>query len=117
MTVPNFTRVHRNVFAADAVGMSVVHEVIIGVHCGIKVIGMSLITNMVVQQIESDVFAYHDEVRHAPSLHWREAHTMSFLWQDLTHGTFIRPLLVGGSDAKTAKKCKKLKETRPNTRH
>ena len=90
--------------------MSVVHEVIIGVHCGIKVIGMSLITNMVVQQIESDVFAYHDEVRHEPSLHWREAHTMSFLWQDLTHGTFRRPLLGGGSYAKTAKKRNKLKE-------
>ena len=53
----------RNVFAADVVGMSVVHEVIIAIHCGLKVLGMSLITNMVVQQIESDVFAYHDEVR------------------------------------------------------
>ena len=53
----------RDVFEADAVGMSVVHEVIIAVHCGMKVIGMSLITNMVVQEIESDIFAYHDEVR------------------------------------------------------
>lgn len=32
---------------ADAVGMSTVPEVVIGRHCGLKVLGLSLITNMV----------------------------------------------------------------------
>ena len=52
----------RNVFGADVVGMSVIHEVIIAVHCGMKVLGMSLITNMVIQETESKFFAYHEEV-------------------------------------------------------
>jgi len=46
----------------DAVGASVAHEVIIAVHCGMRVLGMSLITNMVIQEMESNLFAHHKEV-------------------------------------------------------
>jgi purine-nucleoside phosphorylase len=47
---------------ADATGMSVAHEVIIAVHLGMRVIGMSLITNMVIQDVESNLIPYHEEV-------------------------------------------------------
>ena len=42
--------------------MSTVPEVLIARHCGMKVFGMSLITNMVVQEFDQDGLANHEEV-------------------------------------------------------
>ncbi|XP_063902024.1 purine nucleoside phosphorylase-like [Zophobas morio] len=46
----------------DAVGMSTVPECIVAHHCGIKVIGLSLVTNMVTFEKHSDSHVSHEEV-------------------------------------------------------
>jgi purine-nucleoside phosphorylase len=45
--------------------MSTVHEVLVAIHCGIKVIGFSLITNKCVLDYESREEANHQEVLEA----------------------------------------------------
>ncbi|XP_069510849.1 purine nucleoside phosphorylase-like isoform X1 [Ambystoma mexicanum] len=47
---------------ADAVGMSTVAEVIAARHCGLRVFGISLITNKVVTSYESQEKVNHEEV-------------------------------------------------------
>lgn len=47
---------------ADAVGMSTTHEVITARHCKLRVLGLSLITNKVVMDYESEERANHEEV-------------------------------------------------------
>jgi purine-nucleoside phosphorylase len=43
--------------------MSTVHEVVVARHCGIKVLGISLITNIVISDYDDDsVGANHEEV-------------------------------------------------------
>ena len=43
-------------------GMSTAPEVVVARHCGLRVLGLSLITNMVVTEYESKQKANHDEV-------------------------------------------------------
>ncbi|CAF1091713.1 unnamed protein product [Rotaria sp. Silwood1] len=46
----------------DAVGMSVVHEVTLGAHCGFRILGLALITNKCVSEYDSTVEALHEDV-------------------------------------------------------
>ncbi|XP_054475903.1 purine nucleoside phosphorylase 6 [Anoplopoma fimbria] len=50
------------VLGADAVGMSTVPEVVVARHCGLRVLGLSLITNKVVTDYDSIEKANHEEV-------------------------------------------------------
>lgn len=47
---------------ADAVGMSTAHEVIAARHCGIKVIGLSVIANKCISDYDTDQTIDHEEV-------------------------------------------------------
>lgn len=51
-----------HLLGADAVGMSTTHEVTVAVHCGLKVLGLSLITNKTVMDWESVDTPNHTEV-------------------------------------------------------
>ncbi|XP_063769556.1 purine nucleoside phosphorylase isoform X2 [Pseudophryne corroboree] len=66
---PNFETIAEcrflNKLGADAVGMSTVPEVIVGRHCGLKVLGISLITNKAVMDYDNETVANHEEVLQA----------------------------------------------------
>ncbi|XP_050396188.1 purine nucleoside phosphorylase isoform X2 [Patella vulgata] len=51
-----------SILGVDATGMSTVPEVLVARHCGLKVFGMSLITNECVMEYDSEQFANHEEV-------------------------------------------------------
>jgi purine-nucleoside phosphorylase len=50
---------------ADAVGMSTVHETIVARHSGMRVLAFSSITNMGIDQLDTDLEANHEEVLEA----------------------------------------------------
>lgn len=55
---------HAELPLSPAIGMSTVPEVIIARHCGLRVFGISLITNKVVMNYDSQERANHEEVLH-----------------------------------------------------
>ncbi|KAI3371650.1 hypothetical protein L3Q82_024213 [Scortum barcoo] len=57
---------------ADAVGMSTVPEVVVARHCGLRVLGLSLITNMVVTNYDSKEKANHTEVLEITTLRTKD---------------------------------------------
>lgn len=46
----------------DAVGMSTVHETVVAVHAGMRVLGISTITNITVDRVDAPEEASHEEV-------------------------------------------------------
>lgn len=66
---PNFETVAEirmlRVIGADACGMSTAHEVITAAHCGLRTVGLSLISNECVASYDTKEFANHAEVLEA----------------------------------------------------
>lgn len=57
---------------SDAVGMSTVPETIVAHHCGIEVVGMSLITNIAILDKHNPTVANHEEVLEVASVRGRD---------------------------------------------
>lgn len=53
------------VIGADAVGMSTAHEVVVARHAGVRVMACSGITNVAIDEINTDLEASHEEVLEA----------------------------------------------------
>ncbi|XP_005096472.1 purine nucleoside phosphorylase isoform X2 [Aplysia californica] len=66
MVGPNFETVTEckilSLLLVDATGMSTIPEVLVAKHCGMRVFGMSLITNVVISEYDSPAHANHQEV-------------------------------------------------------
>lgn len=69
MVGPNFETVTEcrflRLIGVDATGMSTIPEVLVARHAGLRVLGMSLITNMVVLDYDMEATANHEEVLEA----------------------------------------------------
>ncbi|XP_029838052.1 purine nucleoside phosphorylase isoform X1 [Ixodes scapularis] len=63
---PNFESVAEvnmlRICGADACGMSTAHEVIVARHCGMRVFGLSLISNVCISSYDDQQIANHEEV-------------------------------------------------------
>ncbi|XP_056142163.1 purine nucleoside phosphorylase 4b [Lampris incognitus] len=65
---PNFETIAEarmlQILGSDCVGMSIVPEVTVAKHCGLRVLGLSLITNKVSVDYSREEKVHHDEVLH-----------------------------------------------------
>jgi purine-nucleoside phosphorylase len=80
LETPSETRFYKMI-GADAIGMSTVHEVITGVHCGMKIIAIVVITNVNLPD-SMEKTSIENIVASADSA----SHPLSSLWEDIIDG-------------------------------
>ncbi|CAF1071335.1 unnamed protein product [Brachionus calyciflorus] len=80
---------------ADAVGMSTAHEALVASYCGLKVLGIALITNKAVIEYDSENYPNHEEVIDTAN---RRAKDLEELVSEFVSRTFVQKVDMNNNE-------------------